>query len=315
MQSAKRAAGDDAMKVGGRFVDGVAVQFATLVGSPAERPRARLLIESLRKFGGELADSPFWVFEPDSWTAPRSGMAGGGVQIVPFRVPAVLQQTWFADKVFACARAEEYAGNTDALVWVDADCFIINPPTSLVPGEGCDAALRPVHVRNVGLPAGELPNAYWERIYQAAGEPPPEAVVESFVDGQTLRAYFNTHAFAINPALGLMRRWSEIFTSLASDRDYQRRACSGRQEQIFLFQAVLSALLASSLPWERIRILPPEYNYPYHLHASIPEGRRAKSLNDLAVVVYEEQALNPEKVDDIGMDEPLRSWLQAAFHE
>jgi len=40
--------------------------------------------------------------------------------------------------------------------------------------------------------------------------------------------------------------------------------------RIFLFQAVLSAVITSSLNWEEIRLLTPDYSYPYHLRAKIP---------------------------------------------
>jgi len=79
--------------------------------------------------------------------------------------------------------------------------------------------------------------------------------------------------------------------------------------QIFLFQAILSALLATALDPKRIRILPPTYNYPYNLHASVPPDRRTQSLNDLMCFTYEERSINPSEMTDIGIREPLKSWL------
>ena len=37
------------------------------------------------------------------------------------------------------------------------------------------------------------------------------AAVESFVDGQQIRAYYNTHAFSSRSSLGLLGRWYECF--------------------------------------------------------------------------------------------------------
>ena len=43
----------------------------------------------------------------------------------------------------------------------------------------------------------------------------------------------------------------------------------------------------------------------------VPSDRRALTINDLVCIAYEERSLDPTVVDDIGIDEPLRSWLSA----
>jgi hypothetical protein len=47
----------------------------------------------------------------------------------------------------------------------------------------------------------------------------------------------------------------------------------------------------------------------YNLQAEIPAARRARALNDLVCIAYEDRPLDPEVVDDIAIHEPLRSWL------
>jgi hypothetical protein len=71
----------------------------------------------------------------------------------------------------------------------------------------------------------------------------------------------------------------------------------------------LSALVAASLQPDRVRILPAEYNYPYHLHPSLPEERQAKALNDLISFTYEDLPIDPAAVGDSEIREPLKSWL------
>ena len=44
--------------------------FFTCVGSRAQARRARLLLDSIRAFGGGLRDCPFWVVEGDPEGAP-----------------------------------------------------------------------------------------------------------------------------------------------------------------------------------------------------------------------------------------------------
>jgi hypothetical protein len=96
---------------------------------------------------------------------------------------------------------------------------------------------------------------------------------------------------------------------MVSNEDYQLKYCQDELHRIFLHQAILSALLVTSLDRKRIRILPPDYNYPYNLHQSVPLERQAQALNDLVCIAYEDRSLDPIVVDDIEIHEPLRTWL------
>lgn len=282
----------------------------TLVHHPRELPRVRLLIESLRAFGGPLQDAPIWLFEADPQRAPCQGLAGEGVLIMPLRAPEALARYPLGLKVCACARAEELAApSARSLIFADPAVLIIKPPILFDLGDAYDAALRPVHIRNVGLPADTPLDGYWRRVYQVVSAQDVGMSVESFVDGQRLRAYFNTHAFAVNPAKGLLRRWLDLFAALVGDGGFQTGACADELRQVFLHQAILSALVAHALPPEHLRLLPPDYNYPYNLHASVPAERRPRTLNDLVCATYEERVVDPRQMTDVDVREPLRSWL------
>jgi hypothetical protein len=286
--------------------------FSTVVRTACERSRARLLIDSIRSFGGALSHCPIWLFEADSLKTPCDSLAGPGIHILSLSVPETIKHYIFADKVYACARAEELAaGKIQSLVWIDPGCMVVNSPLLFDLGPAFDAAVRPVHIKNVGLGATEPLDVFWKKIYATVGVQDIQATVQSFVDGQTLRAYFNSHAFAVNPSLGLLCRWLEYFQACVCDQEYQLAACQGERHQIFLFQAILSALLVTALDPQRIRILPHVYNYPYNLHPSVPIDQRARALNDLVSIAYEERSLDPNGMDDIQVDEPLRSWLSA----
>lgn len=257
---------------------------------------ASLMAASLREFGGPLADSPVWAF--------GSGKAGGA-ELFPMPDSGGFP---FSGKVAACARAEELAsGKYDTMIWIDPECLVVNPPVLYALEPPFRAAFRPVHIRNVGLPWGAVPDAYWSRVFRVAGE--PDFPVESFVDGQRLRAYFNTHAFSVDPGIGLMGRWKAAFGELARDRDFTSGPCSDELHKVFLHQAVLSALAGSELGEKGIRILPPGYNYPYNLQEKVPAGKRAVSMEDLVTVAWEGRSLDPEDMADIAVREPLRSWL------
>lgn len=284
--------------------------FITKVRTPAGKRAARLLIESIRSFGGDMSSHPVWVFDLDPQAMSLQDLDSAAVRIIPLVVPENLLNYHFGDKVYACARAEELApAGVHSLVWIDLSCLVVNPPLLYALAREMDAAVRPVHIRNVGLREAEPLDTYWRGIYETVGVRDIEFVVESFVDRQRIRAYFNTHAFAVNPAERLLRSWLECFDRLTGDQEFQVSACQDDLHQIFLHQAILSALIAASLDTNRVRILPPDYNYPYNLHQSLSPDRRAEALNDLVSFTYEDRSIVPANVADIEIHEPLRSWL------
>lgn len=288
------------------------VLFVTLASTAKELATARLLIESIRSFGGGLGSCPIWLFDFRPSDAADEFPRELEVRFVPAMVPATSKDYELADKVFACAEAERLAeSEVRSLVWLSPDSLMVSPPILYDLGNNYHAAVRPVHIKNVGLSVDEPLDGYWTRIIEAAGAVGSDYTVESFVDGQRIRAYFNSHSYCVNPSVGLFRRWYECFESLVADNEFQSSFCSDELHRIFLHQAVLSALTVAMIDSDRIMILPPTYSYPYNLHGSVPPDRRATTLTELVSIVYEDLSIDPEEIDDMEVDEPLRSWLSA----
>ena len=293
------------------MISGKQTVFITAACTPCGRERAGWLIDSLRAFGGSLSQNPVWLFEADP-RAECHHLAQHGLTVIPIQVPEAIKPALFSEKVFACAQAEAMAGpQVGSLVWIDPGCLVVNPPVLYELGADFDAAFRPVHIQNVGLRVDEPLDAFWQGIYAEVGMPDVSTTVQSFVDQWVLRAYYNSHAFAVNPALGILGRWLEHFQRLVSDAAFQQAACQDDAHQIFLFQALLSALVTKEVNPARLRILPPEYNYPFNLQERVPAEHRARVLNDAVTFAYEDRSLNPAEITDIMVEEPLRSWLAA----
>jgi hypothetical protein len=286
-------------------------RFLLMFRSEAGERRARLVIESLRAFGGPLRKCPVWAFVLDRGRVPQALPGIEGIERLPLAIQSDCPPYPFAEKVWAFARAEEMAGpEIRSLVWLSLDCLVINPPLLFDLGPTAriapaDAALRPVHHRNVGSLAQEPLDAFWQGVYRALDVDDIPYTVESFVDGETLRPYFNTHCFALDPALGLGRAWWVHFREMIADRAFQEGPCSDTLHQIFLHQAIFSTLVPKRLAWERVRLLPSEYNYPLNLLADMPPDLRASTLNSLVNPVYEDAF----PWSGIEIEEPLRTWL------
>ena len=114
------------------------IVFLTTASANSE-PAVRLMIDSLRAFGGELAETPCWVFASKPDLVPA--FIDKDTDILPLMVPDSLTGFPFGIKVAACARAEALApAGMNSLVWIDPFCLVVQPPMLFELGVDCDAA-------------------------------------------------------------------------------------------------------------------------------------------------------------------------------
>ncbi|MDO9086481.1 MAG: hypothetical protein Q7U53_09760 [Anaerolineaceae bacterium] len=290
------------------FQNDIRIHYIIVISSQVEVQQVKLLIESLRRFGGKFGEYPVWLFFTDMKYSVGFSESGT-VKLFHLKMDSPFRNYPLAEKVFACALAEEMAAlaGVNTLIWLNPDCLIFNPLDLFVLGDQYDAAFRPVHIRNVGSLANETLDGYWQRVYEVVRVNQVPYTIESFVDGQVIRPYFNTHCFAINPARGILQAWRAYFLTLLLDKEFQDAYCHDALHQIFLHQVVLSALVMKSIDQARILMLPPDYSYPLHLQDKLPAARRNQYFNKLVCMVYEDSTL----LEGIEINEPIFSWLKA----
>lgn len=286
----------------------------TAVMTPTQVRKAILLIESLRQFGGPLRDAPVFVAFAGGAGPLVERLHRPGVILVPLESTPLARSYPFAWKVGAAAQFEKLlAGKVPTLVWFDPECLVVAPPDQLLLRDQAGVAVRPVHLANaVGLPEGAPLDGYWEAIHKATGAPREKIpVIQSFVDGKKLQAYYNLQIYSVKTDLGLLTSWWNLLARLVGNNRFQAQYNTDPLHQVFLHQALFSSLLVAQLGPERIRLLPAEYSYPWHLHKQVPAPRQAASLNKLRTVVLDrlwEQ--DPLWLFSIPMDEPLSQWLE-----
>jgi len=287
--------------------------FFTLVRSPDDARSARILIDSLREYGGQLDHSPFWVFLSNGQSTPSELKELTDVDFFPVEIGTAHRQYILGDKVYVCAQAEKMAEarQINTLVWMSAYSLIIKPPDLFKLGTNYDTALRGVHIKNIGSPLDEPVDPFWQAVYQKVDLRESALNVISLVDQSSIRPYFNTHLFSIRPDLHLLERWSDVFYALITDPEFQNRYCQDIEHQIFLHQAVFSALALKVVGWNRIRQLPASYSYPLHLHHQVPDPYHSRSLNEQVCPVYEGRFHYPNSLNGLEVYEPLGSWLSA----
>ncbi|RPJ85186.1 MAG: hypothetical protein EHM13_01865, partial [Acidobacteria bacterium] len=167
------------------------------------------------------------------------------------------------------------------LVWLNPEMLVLAEPSELAGPLDAGAQLRPVHHRNVGSLAAEPIDEFWQGVYKVAGVDASQVwTVESFVDRQTIRAYYNSGFMAYRPSKGVFRAWKASFESLLADPALLARVCPDDQHKFFVHQAILSAVTVGRLKEDQIKILPPAYGYPLLLHRSVAADRRPTNLTD-----------------------------------
>lgn len=294
------------------------IVFITCVTTPGQDRAAGMLVDSIRAFGGRFRDAPVLVVltDPDEVPALRL-RARRDVRVEELRLEAAVNAYPYASKAFAAARAEElYAGSARALAWFDPETLLLQEPELDLP-DGAVLAVRPVQVRNVGLPWDDPPDGFWSALYARCGADPARAVpVESFVEGQRLRGYLNCGIFSIRSDTGLLREWARLVDESLKDAAFQRAACGDALHRIFLHQAILSALVTARLTPDRIRFLPPGHGYPLNLHSRLPADRRAAALGRV-VTLHHEMCIDadPAWMDALPLTTDQRAQLERIYLE
>lgn len=294
-----------------------AVAFFARAGQESE---ARILVESLRAFGGSLKDTPVSVLSPEDSPLrdgpDRRALERLGAEFVPFRGDPRVMAFPLSDKAAAASEAERRAeGRADVLVWLDADTVFLAEPSDFLLPPGIALAGRPVHHRLIGSPYDEPPSPLWKSLYQAEDVPESNLYpVVTTVDRQTIRPYFNAGCLVVRPERRVLRTWYTELARLIRDPAVIEESSKVPRGSLFLHQAVLSAVILSRIPREQIAELPFRYNYPLALHRSCPEDLRPDSWNALATLRYD--SLGNVRGDAwriLPAEGGLAGWLQERF--
>jgi len=235
-----------------------------------------LCVESLRAFGGELAEAPVYAFAPRPGHEPAPATASAlerlGVTVVAEALNPRLGDLPHTNKVFVAAWAEAEL-DADVLVFCDSDTVFLGPPVELGTGDW-EAAVRPVGAVNRGSTgAGHKNEEAWETIYRELGVS-ARPFVETAVGGERVRAYFNAGLVALRRSSGLGAAWRDATLRLLETPIAQQAPLRRQIDQL-----ALGGILADR--FERVEILPETYNFPLPKRVKLPARMQAYELADL----------------------------------
>jgi hypothetical protein len=261
--------------------------------------QALLLFESIRAYGGVLAECPIYAL------APRAGLGVGGEardRLEALRVDyvdEVLNTECFgygsANRVVAAAHIESTTAH-ELLVVLDSDTLVLREPEAFLLPRDVDVAARPVDTKGMCTSGPDDPNdAYWRELCEVCGVSYDDIPwMPSYVDGVRGKASYNGGLVVVRSDRGILRRWSEFF--LASVRAGLRP----RAEAVAIRSSIGAVAARASRMWgsnqaalslamwsttRRVLTLEPTYNYPLHLHEDLGE-RGVRDFNQLVHVHY-----------------------------
>jgi hypothetical protein len=289
------------------------VVFASLAASATSFRKIRMLLDSLKDFGGEIFGAPLVVPHPDSLdvTVEDAGLLKSpDVHMIPFRISSEEMDFPLAVVAVGAAAAEKaVAGKAENLVWLLEDTLIVKSPSAFVLSVSKQYAYRPVHHTKIGSLWQAPPDGFWTAIYRHCQvEPDHLFPMDTCVRDNTIRPYFNAGCQVTRPKNGLFSRWCELFRSLYRHPDF-KRFFANPLYRVFMHQAVLAGVVLSSFSHAQLYELPESYNYPLHLHADYPPEFRPAKLDELVTCRYETFEALKKTLASIAVDEPMITWI------
>jgi hypothetical protein len=293
----------------------VEMLFAFMVVPAQTEQEAIILVESIRTFAGQFADSPIWALVPmgmgDLSPTTQARFEASNVTLLPFPIAEDSRGFPFAAKVQAAAAAERQAkSRTNNLVWVDVDSIVIQQPDVMILQDEQLVGYRPVDHRLIGSLAHEPLDDFWALIYEKCQVRSDHIFnMKTSVDEQLIRPYFNAGMLVVRPASAFLQAWETDFLNLFLQPCFQRFYEKDMLYRIFMHQAVLAGTILRTFKKLSLQLLSWRVNYPLHMHGSYPPAIRPTTINELVSCRYDTFFQNDNWRENLSADEPLRGWI------
>jgi hypothetical protein len=257
----------------------MSVAFLICVERGSLEAQGLLCVASLREFGGAMSQSPVYAFAPRPGSEPGEDTIAAlremGVEYIEEPLNPDMGKIPHVNKVFVAAWAERNLDH-EVLVFTDSDTVFLAEPAELAPGEW-DAAARPVGSVNKGSTGeGHDNEEAWRTLYEVLGvrERP---FLETVVERDRIRAYFNAGLVALRRDSGLGVAWRDATLALRASSVGERPVYRRQIDQLSL-AGVLSDRM------DRVKLLPDTYSYPLPKRIKLPSAMQALDLADLVHV-------------------------------
>ncbi len=286
---------------------------------PTERSAtdALLLVESIRTFAGSMSQEPIWCFTPEIGkeipSTVKDRLLALNVTLIPFEIDREILHFPFTGEVLAAARSEARAiGKTDLIAWLATNTIVLKEPKDFILQDDKNLGFRPVHHTLLGSRFDEPLDPFWTLIYKCCDVPDDRIfAMTTHVDNTRIRPYFNAGILITRPENALLQTWCDTFFKVYQEDEFDKFYDDDEfyDYETFIHQALLSGVILSTMKTDEIQELPPEYNYPLHLHEEDTSSHRPSSLEELVTVRHEGFYSDPEWQERMPAEKPLKKWI------
>jgi hypothetical protein len=243
---------------------------------------AILLVESIRKYGGDLKDTPIYSFQvrenaeisPQTFKTLESFDVCHNRNILNTKYPNYP----LANKPLTCAYAEQEI-DAEIIVFLDSDLVFFSEPKEFLLPPGYDVGLRPEHLKFIASEGESDPNdQYWHEIYAVAGLKDAPPFVTTTVDQKKVRAYWNSGLIAARRSAGIFTTWKNNFENLVSTKDVS----TTNQDNFYLEQSIFAATICAMKAniWQ----FSVGYNYPIHFHNKLLKSEQLSNFESIVCI-------------------------------
>lgn len=238
-----------------------------------------LVLESIRRFAGSLADAPALVVTPRYGPSLTRATIRGLDRLGARYLYRDMRSRWdwypYMNKGLAAQLAEDHV-ETAQVLWLDSDVILVSEPTSLVLGPDEDFACCAVD-KNAGSSGPDDPNeAYWSALAQHFGIAVDALPwVQTEFDKLRVRMRLHSGVYAFRRGLGLGWALAEDMESMLASRITFSRGLPFPGDDV----ALAFSVVRLNLRW---RLLPMSCNYEMTPDSRIyrpDEARKAQILH------------------------------------
>jgi len=215
------------------------------------------LAESIARFGRGQTPLELRAYSPrpDHWPAPETirHLISLGVEWINEPLNTEFRHYPIANKILATAHAEQ-TSTAEIVCFLDSDKYVLSPIEAMLLPTDSTIGLRPVNRKGPGSSGKDDPNdAYWQALIRDYGID-PEARVQTVVDNESIRPYFNAGFVIFRRAARHGLEWLSLFKQLHAER-----RIPGTNERC-MDQIALAVLVGASM--KSVAILPSGVNFP-----------------------------------------------------
>ena len=272
-----------------------------------------LLAESIRKFGGDLKESPIYSFHPRKGQPISNETKNAFESLGVFHQQIILNLNYptfgYVNKIFVCAYAEQNIKEAEFLCFLDSDQCILNEPKELLLPDKYNIGICPVVGKGIGS-SGEndlIYEDYWKKLYEVFNIS-NKLFITTRLSNKKIRGYWNSGMVTVRREAGIFMAWKNSFEKLMA------LGLLPNQGIFFIDQVALAITICSMT--KDVLSLSFGYNYPLLEHNKITKNKQLNSFDRIISIhyhrmfQYNDWKKNLENLENIDRNSSQYKWLE-----